>query len=231
MRLFLICLLLSLNCLVFSQENSKTITAKNSKFNISFAVGPSFRLGKIPNDYSPDLKKYLQALKSGISYDLNLVYMINIKSGIGLKLNMYQSKGSLGPVDVIAPNGEEGTTRVSDNIKIYFIGPSYTISSGKYKNFFSSNLAIGYVGYLNDADILGSYKIKGSSIGFITDIVYLFGLNDNFQIGPKVSLVQGNIFKFNITGPDGFHETIKLDKDKIESLIRIDLLVEVRYKF
>jgi hypothetical protein len=51
MRLFLICLLLSLNCLVFSQENSKTITAKDSKFNISFAVGPSFRLGKIPNDY------------------------------------------------------------------------------------------------------------------------------------------------------------------------------------
>ena len=73
MRLFLICLLLSLNCLVFSQENSKTITAKDSKFNISFAVGPSFRLAKIPNDYPSDVKNYLKALKSGISYDFNLV--------------------------------------------------------------------------------------------------------------------------------------------------------------
>lgn len=231
MRLFLICILLSLNCLVFSQENSKTITAKDSKFNISFAVGPSFRLGKIPNDYSPDIKKYLQALKSGISYDLNLVYMINKKSGIGLKLNMYQSKGSLGPVDVIAPNGEEGITRVSDNIKIYFIGPSYTISRSKNKDFFYSNLAVGYVGYVNDTQILNLYKIKGSSIGITTDLAYLFGLNTNFQIGPKVSLIQGNIYKFDITGPNDFYKTLKLDKENIEGLLRIDLSVELRYKF
>jgi hypothetical protein len=231
MRLFLICLLLSLNCLVFSQENSKTITAKDSKFNISFAVGPSFRLAKIPNDYPSDVKNYLKALKSGISYDFNLVYMINNKSGIGLKLNMYQSKGSLGPIDTVAPNGQEVSTRVFDNIKIYFFGPSYTISSSKNKDFFYSNLAVGYIGYVNDTQILYSYKIKGSSIGFTTDIAYLFGLNNNFQIGPKVSLIQGNIFKFEITGPNGYRETLKLDKNENESLLRIDLSVALRYKF
>lgn len=215
----------------FSQESREIVKDKDSKFYLSFAVGPSFRIGKIPNDYSPDIKKYLQALKTGISYDLNLVYMINKKSGIGLKLNMYQSKGSLGPVDVIAPNGEEGSTRVSDNIKIYFIGPSYTISSSKNKDFFYSNLAVGYIGYVNDTEILNSYKIKGSSIGITTDLAYLFGLNNNFQIGPKVSLIQGNIYKFDITGPNDFYKTLKLDKENIEGLLRIDLSVELRYKF
>ena len=231
MRLFLVWSLLLLSFVGFSQENSNVVKVKDSKFYVSFAIGPSFRLGKIPNDYSSDIKNYLQALKSGIAYDFNLVYLINKKSGIGLKLNMYQSKGSIGPVDVIAPNGEEFYGRISDNIKIYFIGPSYTIISSKNKDFFSSNFALGYIGYVNDAEILDSYKIKGSSFGITTDIAYLFGLNDNFQIGPKVSLIQGNIFKFEITGPNGFRETLKLDKNNTESLLRIDLSVALRYKF
>jgi hypothetical protein len=229
MRLSLIYLLLLLSFLGFSQESSEKV--KDSKFYASFAAGPSFRLAKISNDYPSDIKKYIQALKSGISYDFNFVYMVNNKSGIGLKFNMYQSSGSLGPIDVVAPNGDKGSTRVFDNIKIYFIGPSYSISSNKNKNFFCSNISVGYIGYVNDAEIFDAYKIKGSSVAITTDIAYLFGLKNNFQIGPKVSLVQGNIFKFDRTGPDGFHETIKLDKDKIESLIRIDLLVELRYKF
>lgn len=222
--------LLVLCFLGYSQENSEIVKTKDSKFNISFAVGPSFRLAKIPSDMSPEEKKILKALKSGISYDFNLAYNINKNQGFGLKFNMYQSKASIGPVHFIEFNGEEGDGRISNNVKIYFIGPSYTTSTSINKDDFCANFAIGYSGYVGVSEGINSYTVKGSSLGLNVDVNYFFGLSDHFQIGPRIGLLQGVISEFEIKGSNGFHETRKLDKNNKEGLLRLDLSVAFRYK-
>jgi long-subunit fatty acid transport protein len=215
----------------YSQNDFKAKT-KQSKISLVASFGPSFRIGKTPNNYPAFVRDYIKELKSGFSYDASILYDINKKLGVGLKFNVYQSKGSLENVSLTSPSGVTGVGTTSDNIKITFIGPFFSSDyrvNNKMDNF-RLNFALGYMQYLDDTQVLGNYKIKGATLGMNTDLTYYFGLNKNCQLGPKLGLIGGVIRKFDVTGPNGYYSKLDL-KDTPENLWRIDLSLVARYKF
>ncbi len=231
MKFFFTAISLLIGALTFSQENQNQILDNDSKFSMSFAIGPSFRLGRIPDNLEPITKQYLTGLKTGVSYDLNLNFSINQKSAFGFKFNLFHNKGSFTNAYIQAPNGNSGYGTLSDNIKIYFIGPTYSFFHHSKINDFYANLGLGFMGYIDDANYLGSYKITGETLGFDVDATYYIGLSARFQVGPKVALFGGSLSDFDIEGPNNYHKREKLEKDNIESLWRLDLSIAFRYKF
>lgn len=214
----------------FSQQNATNTS--ESKVSISFAAGPSFRLASIPSNVPQYLKSYIEELKSGFSYDFGFTYMVNNNSGFGVKTNLYKSKGAVGTVNLTAPNGDTGYGTASDNISIFYVGPTYTFfgKEGKSKDRFSSLFSIGYMSYLNKSDVLGKYDIKGSSIGFNAEIAYFLGITKNLQIAPRVALFGGALNQFKISGENGYTKTLNLGNTR-ESLWRIDPSVSLKYNF
>jgi hypothetical protein len=231
-RIFLIITAL-ISFFTFSQETEKP-KSNQSSFILKASVGPSFRLAKTPPYLPVYLKDYISDLKSGMSYDFSGYYLINETHGaLGIKYNSFNSKASIGPLDLVAPNGDRGNGRTSDNITISFIGLSYGYFGlvDNEKGGFDMEIALGLLSYKDKATILGSYDITGSTVGLIGSFGYDIKLIDGLYIEPKIGYAMGTIGRFDIEGANGYKGSIKLEDDAKESLFRVDLSVGLNYRF
>lgn len=222
-KLSIIAVFVSILC--YSQSNENNFKTKDNIVLINISAGPSFRLGKMPPNVSPVFKNYVKDLKSGFSYDAHFNFMFDENRGLGLRYNSFNSKGSLNNVYVTAPNGQTGYGFTSDNITISYIGADYLYidKSPNKKVEYKLNLSMGYMGYQDKTNVLGEYKITGSTFGMVTDFGVNFFITDYFSVGPQLGIVGGAIRRFDITGANGFKGTLKLDSKSVESLWRIDL--------
>ncbi len=231
-KIFLIiALLVSLS--LFSQEIEKTQTNESS-FILKGSVGPSFRLAKTPSNLPSFLKTYVANLKSGMSYDFSGYFLINKShNALGLKYNSFNSKASVGPLDLTAPNGETGYARTSDNITISFIGLSYGYFGlvDDENGGFDMEMAVGLVSYKDKTNVLGAYEITGSTIGLVGSFGYDIKLVKGLYVEPKIGYAMGTISQFDIKGENGYKGKIKLENDSKESLFRIDFSVGLNYRF
>lgn len=227
-------LLLS-TCGLYAQDvTTAAFTVDNDpKFIVSANFNYAYRLAKIDKSYSDIQRQYLKNLKSGLSYDISAYYMVNDFIGVGLKFNSYNSSESIDDADIIAPNGDSGFGRISDDVTISFygVGAIYNLLERGSKHVVNMEVALGYMGYKNDAYALGDYKFKGSTFGASLSISYQYMAFENFSIGPKFGLTGGALKKVELTGPDGFSETVKLDSEDAESLSRLDMGIVASYRF
>lgn len=227
-------LLLS-TCGLYAQDiTTATFTVDNDpKFIVSANFNYAYRLAKIDKSYSDIQRQYLKNLKSGLSYDVSAYYMVNDFIGVGLKFNSYNSSESIDDADIIAPNGDSGFGRISDDVTISFygVGAIYNLLERGSKHVVNMEVALGYMGYKNDAYALADYKFKGSTFGASLSISYQYMAFENFSIGPKFGLTGGALKKVELTGPDGFSETVKLDSENAESLSRLDMGIVASYRF
>lgn len=226
-----LCILVFSNSL-FSQEIEKK-SNRDSKFQLSISSGASFRIAKIDKNLNEVYRNQIKNLKSGWNYDLDLVYKTTKNHGFGLKLNQFLSNYTSSIlIYYLDSNGNIiNTSNLLNSHKITFIGPVYRFESDRKNNSFCSNFYIGHVKYTNTETIfLGKTKQSASSLGFGFDYIYYFGLNKNFQIGPKLAYMTSTFSKYKQIYSDGSSEVIKFENNQRESLARIDLSVALRYK-
>lgn len=220
-----IVLLFLISCSVVAQSK------KDSRFILNASVGPSFRLAKSPEGFSPKYDNYFKELKTGLSYDISAYYVLHDR-GFGLKYNVYRSKNSYIDPNQFDPTIEFGS--FSDDINITYIGPSFMYTELTSANVGEAFLevSLGYVGYTNKATLESNkFTIKGGNLGMIAGGGYHFRLHKQFLIGPQVSFVGGMLRKLKVKYSDGSSETITLNEEEYENLWRIDLSVSAKFRF
>lgn len=215
---------------VQAQENS-AVTGKKPHFVISADVNYAYRLGETPDGLPAVLEDYTQDLKSGVSFGVGFYYKFNDFLGAGFKYNTYRSKASLNGIYAMAPNGDEGYTRIEDNVAISFYGPAFLFDKKMGIGYLTAEAAIGYMEYRNKTYILGDYKYTGQTLGFIAGVSYNFELFENFSAGPRLNIVAGSITELELTGPEGYKRTFDRDGDDAESMWRFDAGVYLTYRF
>ena len=159
-----------------------------------------------------------------------MTYYFIEQLGLGFKYYLFKSSNSLDNIFVEDINGNRTYGKMSDDLTISFIGPSFSarLLSHDKKNAFLMDLSLGYMGYSNDKVIIDKYKMTGSTMGLSFEIGYDIGLSENFSLGFQISYLTGTLFEYDWN--DGIMtETIKLEKGKYESLNRIDFSVGLRF--
>lgn len=209
----------------------KVIRPENFQhFRIAVNSGYSYQTAKVAESVPIDFKDYIKKLKSGHHFGGDLTYYYTEPLGFGIKYYIFKSSNNLDNIYVEDSNGYRRYGKMSDDITISYIGPSYStrlINHDKSKAFLM-NLSLGYMGYSNDKVIIDNYKMTGSTMGLSFDIGYDIGLSKNLSLGFQLSFLTGTLFEYDWN--DGTKtETINLEKGEYESLNRIDFSVGLRF--
>lgn len=227
-------LLLLVSVLAFSQttetESATTsVSPITGKFMFSASAGPSVRVGKIPAGIHSSERKYLKELKSGFSYDISAYYLKDKRTAYFLRYNAYKSSGSFRSEGLVDPSGQTGPGIAKDDITITFIGVGGLLQERGFRKLdkVSVEVALGYIGYVNNATILNNYKITGGNLGLSSTVGYHFAVSPKITVGPAISFTGGVLKKFKLKG-NGISETIELPDDSGESLYRFDLSLMAR---
>lgn len=209
----------------------KVVGNKNYKqFRIAVNGGYSYHTAKIAGSVPNDFKNYLNELKSGFHFGGDINYYFSEPLGFGFKYYLFKSSNSLDNIYIEDTDGNRTYGRMSDDLTISFIGPSFSTRFLNHdkSNAFLMNVSLGYMGYSNDKVIIDKYKITGSTIGLSYDIGYDIGLSNNLSLGFQVSFLAGTLIKYDLN--DGSTtETIDLEEEGYESLNRIDFSVGLRF--
>lgn len=195
---------------------------------LAVSGGWSYRFGQIPRNLPREMKDYLNELKSGYNYGLDLSYYFTEYMGIGFKYSVYKSKHDA--LITLYETGSPVTTKTSDDISINFIGPFFTarfLNQSK-KNAFIASSGIGYSQYINNGFYLEPMSIKGSTIGFSADFGYDFGITERFAIGIQVSVLTGILTQYELS-QGKVTETVKLEIGNYETLNRVFISAGLRF--
>lgn len=201
---------------------------------IQFSIdgGLSLEIARLAESIPDDLIDYYQNLKSGFNIGASIFYYLDETVGIGIKYHCFLSSNNIENVNFTDPFGRTHLGNLSNKLKISFYGPSFSLRYlyGKGQSSFYSNYYAGYIHYKDDAVMFDSYKITGGTIGLGIEGGYDIELSPNFLIGFQASLLAGGIRKFKVD--DGQNvQTINLEEDSYESLLRIDFSIGIRFKF
>ncbi|OQC59765.1 MAG: hypothetical protein BWX51_01381 [Bacteroidetes bacterium ADurb.Bin012] len=200
------------------------------RFKLAAEGGWSTRTAKIADDVPPDFKNYMKDLKTGFHFGMDAYYYFIENIGIGIKCNRYHSKNVLKNVYIQYANGSMEFGNMSDNIKIYFIGPFVSLrmlNKNKNNNFYM-NWGIGYTQYNDEAVFVYEFSTKGNNIGLFADWGYEIGLSKNFSLGFQLSIIASTLTKYKLI--TDFHtETVKLDKENYENLSHLNLSIGLRF--
>jgi hypothetical protein len=200
------------------------------RLRIAINGGYSYNPAKVNKNVQPDFKDYVKELRSGYHYGGDITYFFEEQMGFGFKYYLFKSNNSLDNIYVEDMEGERRYGKMKDDIKVSFIGPSF---SGRFLNRDKSNAlilsaALGYMGYTDNKLIVDPYKMTGSTLGTALDIGYDIGLSKNTSIGFQLSLISGYLAEYR--WDDGItKETIELEEGDYESLYRIDFSVGLRF--
>ena len=196
-----------------------------------FAIsgGYSHHTAGLADDTPPDFRNYAKRLKSGYSISGDATYYFNETIGIGAKASISKSSNSIDNIYVTDASGHTVYGKMSDDISIIYIGPTL---STKFFNRAKSNsinalISFGYLSYSNNAVLINSYKITGSTFGMSADIGYDIGLTENLSLGFQISSVLGVLRAYDYNDGTSVHH-LKLE-DQLHSLNRMDFSVGLRF--
>jgi hypothetical protein len=203
----------------------------DERLRIAINGGYSYQTAKIADGVPADFRNYVKELKSGYHFSADFSYFFSESMGFGLKYCLFKTSNSLDNIYIEDNDGFRIYGKMSDDLNISFIGPSFStkMSNQSNGNTFIINFSLGYIGYSNDKVIISNYKMTGSTLGLALDIGYDIKLSRNFSLGFQISSITGALSEFDWN--DGTTtETIKLEKGKYESLNRLDFSVGLRFR-
>lgn len=203
-------------------------THKPLRFAIN--LGYSYHTAKLSDNIPSDFKEYAEKLKKGFHIGAELNHYFSESTGAGFKYYFYKSSNSMDNIYVEDNSGNRRYGKMSDEIRINFIGPLFSTRFYNYnkQNCYLMNLSIGYLGYKNMKTLVDEYEIKGGTVGLSLDIGYDWGISDKMAIGFQISLIRGALTKYEVS--NGITtETVELEKGEYESLHRIDFSVGIRF--
>lgn len=230
MKKLLIALLLGFAFQANAQDAAQTITVQ--RFRIGVQGGFSRLLAKTSDAVPAVLKDYVSELKSGYHYSADVTYYLKPTWGLGVRFSQFKSSNSasMGGVDQM---GNLVVVGMEDNITHTFIGPSVSSRyvSANTKHAFLFGIALGYLGYNNNAAFDGqTVKMTSGTFGSSIDAGYDFNLTKSIALGAQLSMTGGTLSKMNST-IDGRQTTQTFDKDQRESLTRLDFSLGARFNF
>jgi hypothetical protein len=190
------------------------------KIRLNVDYGYSSRRAKISSDIPPELKDYMNDLKSGTNFNVDFSYFISNQYGIGLKYSKFFTSGFIDGIAVTDPVSGTvlGIGMIEDNMSISFIGPAIFERRAVIpeKLLLIANLSVGQISYFDDGELLTyPIKLEGKTIGFSGTIGLDFLITKNFAIGINFSYLYGEIRNIKVNG-----ESIDLDEN--ESMNRWD---------
>lgn len=212
-------------------EGSLVYRPAYPRFRAAVNGGWSYRTAKLGDNIPYDFQEYAKELKSGYHYGLDISYFFTEQLGLGFKYHSFHSKNELNNIYVQYPNGDIETGKMSDDISINFIGPTFTTRflNANKRNSFLLGIGMGYMGYKNDGVLVYDYTINGSTLGFCWDIGYDIGLTENFALGFQFSYLAGVLSRYEESFNGGPKQTVQLEVGNYESLSRIELSVGLRF--
>lgn len=214
------------------ESYKKNTQRKGKSFQILINGGYSYRTAKIDKRADELEKDYIKGLKSGYHFGADFTYYFAETYGIGLKFN--QSKASNRLNNLIFTDDSENSINgvLEDNISILFIGPFYTTRYfiGKNNNALYANLALGYIGYSNNATYIDQkFELTGRTFGSALDFGFDLTIAKNLGLDLRLSMVGGVLKGYERKNSNGSSVTISLEKENYESLHRIDVSLGLRY--
>lgn len=209
----------------------KVVGYKNyQQFRFALNGGYSYQTAKVAESVPADFKDYVKDLKSGYHFGGDLSYYFTEALGFGLKYYLFKFSNNLDNIYVEDIDGNRTYGKMSDDLTISFIGPSFStrLLNHDKNNAFLMNLSLGYMGYKNNKVIVNDYIMTSSTMGLALDIGYDIGLSENLSLGFQISFLSGALFEYDWN--DGSTtETIDLEESEYESLNRIDFSVGLRF--
>ncbi|MCJ0741641.1 hypothetical protein [Pedobacter montanisoli] len=204
-----------------------------SHFRVAFSGGYSYLLGKISKDATAEERSYIQGLKSGTNYGIDISYYVKPTWAIGLKLNQFKSSNQ-GNGFLTDNSGQViASGKVEDHLTYTFVGPSLL---GKYstvndRHSFLFGVALGYLDYNNKVNSVGRLAtITGGTFGSAVDVGYDLKVAKSIAIGAQLSLVGGVLSKINVDNGTTV-VTKNLEQDQKENMGRIDFSLGARFFF
>lgn len=199
---------------------------------VSVHGGYSHRTAPVMDGLGYVLTEYMKSLKPGYNLGADIIYYFSNTRGFGVKLSRFGASSSMEGVSLPDGLGGEIKGTMSDNIRISFAGPVYSMRlvSPNGKHSMLMNLGAGYMAYQNNATYVYLYTITGNAAGIVYDLGYNYGLTKNLTLGIQTSLYAGILTEYKITNGQNT-ENIELSEDEREGLGRIDLSVKLSYRF
>ncbi|MBO7427217.1 MAG: hypothetical protein J6U08_00725 [Paludibacteraceae bacterium] len=200
---------------------------------IVFAIngGYSRRIGKIAQDVPRELVDHMKSIKNGFHVEADFYGFFSEMVGAGAKLAFFDaSDAKMVKVNNTYDNSFS-YVKVNDKYAIPLLGPTLTsrFLSRDLRNAFMMTCSIGYMGYTNRGEYASSkYKITGNAMYASVDFGYDHWMSQNVAVGFKISLIGSSLSKYTLE-QDGKKEEVKLEKDKHESLTRIDFSIGMRF--
>jgi hypothetical protein len=209
-------------------DKLKNVNADYQKLRIGFFGGWSYMTGKISDKNPPFMQEYLKELKSGFHIGGDVTYFTSKNIGFGLKYSMLNTANQLDNINVVDTlTGRVRTGKLKDDITIQYFGPTICtrISSLNRKTHFISNISFGYK---NNATVVDNFTLTSGTFGAIWDLGVDFSIDKNLLLGMFFAYQTGTLNQYNYD--DGKQsKIIKLDKDNLENISRIDLSVVLRW--
>ncbi len=208
-----------------SKSRSKKSFSHKFRFNAEYGYS-SLRI-KPEDNIDPIFKDYVNELKSGSNFSMDVCCFVSYYYGVGLVYSNFSTSGFIDGIYAvdITTGRELGPGRIEDNITVSFIGPAFFERKAliPQKLLLISNIAIGRISYVNDGTIITEpVTIKGNTIGFSGAIGLDFFIAKDFAIGIDFSYLIGKIGKYKIN-----NQTVDLEED--ESMNRWDFNIGLKY--
>lgn len=200
---------------------------------IVFAIngGYSRRIGKIDKNVPRELVDHMKSIKNGVHVEADFSGFFSEVLGAGAKFAFFNASD----LEMVKHNNTYDNSftyvKVDDKYTIPLIGPTLTtrFMSGDLRNAFMITGSIGYMGYKNRGEYASSkYIITGNAMYASIDLGYDHWMSQNVAVGFKISLIGSSLSKYTLE-QDGKKEEVKLEKDKRESLTRIDFSIGMRF--
>ena len=204
------------NLSAVGSNNYVNYTGKNNTISFKINVNGGFGhlLANLPETNNQDQKDYLEGLRSGTAFDVNLNIFPIPTFGFGVKYNQFNTSNSY-------------STVIEDNIQASFLGLS-ALSNSALKNnkgYFFTNVSVGYISVTNNAIDRGESKlIKGSTVGAYLALGFDLLLTDHFSFGIQSGLLAGAITEYNVNGT-------KQELKEPDNLLRIDTMLGLKMHF
>lgn len=210
-------LLLFLFCSLslFSQEKLQ------NKFLVSADVGIGFLVGN--SNLSPVNPDYKNEYKHGISSNLQVLYLLNKRIGIGMKYNYWKTSGKYELVG--------GSVNYEDNVNLHYIAPQLELITPLTNSLSLINtVGVGYMRYKNKADLL-RWKMSTNSFAANIDMMLDYKVTSRFAVRLVTSYLTGSGFKHVKQTADGIESSSNWEKERRIKIHRIDCFIGIACHF
>ena len=212
-------------------DKIKNVNGNYQKFRICAYGGWSYMTAKVSSNVPSAFQQYVKDLKSGYHFGGDFTFFTSENIGFGIKYSMFKTKNELDNIYAVdSITGQTRTGKLKDDITIQFFAPTFStrFSSANKKTNFITDFSLGYLSYKNNATVIDNFTLTGGTVGLLFDLGVDFSIAKNLSLGFCFAYTLGTLNQYDYN--DGKQtKTIKLDKDNLEGISRIDFSVGLRW--